>query len=130
MITNFKITAAVITILIIITSVICVYVYVDRLNDKITDLNVTITEQKNEIQYLNCQIESLEKNAESFRETINITNDYISNIEKAREEEINTKQEVYQEIINDPAAKEWYEQSIPTNLVNVLLRDSNGGMCY
>ena len=130
MITKIKIIVTIVAILIIITSVICVYVYVDRLNDKITDLNITITEQKNEIQSLNCQVESLEKNVESFRETISITNDYITNLEKIREEEINTKQEVYQEIINDPVAKEWYDEEIPSSLIDVLLRHSDDGMCY
>lgn len=130
MITKIKIIAAAVIILATIVSIICIYVYINNLNSKITDLNVTIAEQNNEIQALGCQIDVLEKNVESFRETINITNDYINNIERIREDESTIKQEIYQEVINDEEAKNWFEETIPNSLVDVLLRHADDELCY
>lgn len=119
---------AVIALAVIVT-IISVFVYISHLNNKITDLNVTLAEQQNEIQALNCQIDSLEKNVESFRETINITNDYIENIEKVRQEEMTTKQEVYETIVEDPVAKEWYDEPLPNSLLDILMKETNDLTC-
>lgn len=113
----------------VIAAIISVFVYISNLNNKITDLNVTLTEQRNEIQALNCQIESLEKNVESFRETINITNDYIKNIEKIRKEETATKQEVYETIVKDQDAKDWYDEPLPNSLVDIIMNETNDLVC-
>lgn len=125
---KIKIILAAIAVL-IITTIICFFVYVNSLNNKISDLNVTITEQNNQIAALNCQVESLEKNVESFRETLNITNDYIENIEKVRQEEMNAKQEIYETIVEDPAAKEWYDEQLPDALLNILMKETNSLTC-
>lgn len=119
---------AVIALAVIVT-IISVFVYISHLNNKITDLNVTLAEQQNEIQALNCQIDSLEKNVESFRETINITNDYIENIEKVRQEEMTTKQEIYETIVEDPVAKEWYDEPLPNSLLDILMKETNDLTC-
>lgn len=124
-----KLIIAAIIILISVTSVISIFVYISHLNNKITDLSVTIAEQNNQIEALNCQIDSLEKNVESLHETINITNDYISSVEKAREDEMNTKEEVLQTVINDPEAEDWYSEPIPQSLIDVLLRESDSMVC-
>ena len=113
----------------VIAAIISVFVYISHLNSEITDLNVTLTEQRNEIQALNCQIESLEKNVESFRETINITNDYIKNIEKVRQEEITTKQEVYDTIVKDQVAKDWYNERLPNSLVDIIMNETSDLVC-
>ena len=113
----------------VIAAIISVFVYINNLSNKVTDLNVTLTEQRNEIQALNCQIESLEKNVESFRETINITNDYIENIEKIRKEETATKQEVYETIVKDQIAKDWYDEPLPNSLVDVIMNETNNLVC-
>lgn len=126
---KIKLIIAAIVVLTIVVTIISVFVYINRLNNKITDLSVTISEQENEIQALNCQIDSLEKNVESFRETINITNDYISNLEKIREEEANAKQEVFQAVVNDPVAKEWFDEEIPASLLSALIGDNGDGVC-
>lgn len=125
--TKVKLVIAAIIILLTIASVAGILIYIDHLNDRISDLNVTVSEQQNEISSLNCQIESLENNIESFRETINITNEYISNIEKVKEDEINKKEEIYQTIINDDSAKEWYNEEIPASISNLL--HSNDWLC-
>lgn len=113
----------------VIAAIISVFVYISNLNNKITDLNVTLAEQRNEIQALNCQIDSLEKNVESFRETINITNDYIENIEKIRKEETATKQEVYETIVKDQDAKDWYNETLPNSLVDIIMNETNNLVC-
>ena len=113
----------------VIISIISVFVYISHLNSKINDLNVTLAEQRDEIQALNCQIDSLEKNVESFRETINITNDYIENIEKIHQEETTTKQEVYETIVKDQVAKDWYDEPLPNSLVDVIVNETNNLVC-
>ena len=113
----------------VIAAIISVFVYINNLNSKITDLNVTLADQRNEIQALNCKIDSLEKNVESFRETINITNDYIENIEKIRKEETSTKQEVYETIVKDKVAKDWYDESLPNSFVDIIMNETNNLVC-
>ena len=126
---KIKLILAAIIVLVTVVTVISIFVYINNLNNKITDLNVTVAEQQNEIQALNCQIDSLEKNVESFRETINITNDYIENIEKVRQEEMNVKQEVYETIVEDPVAKEWYDEPLPNSLLDILMKETNDLTC-
>lgn len=113
----------------VIAAIISVFVYINNLNNKVTDLNVTLTEQRNEIQALNCQIESLEKNVESFRETISITNDYIENIEKVHQKETTTKQEVYDTIVKDKVAKDWYDERLPNSLVGIIMNETSDLVC-
>ena len=113
----------------VIAAIISVFVYINNLNNKVTDLNVTLTEQRNEIQALNCQIESLEKNVESFRETISITNDYIENIEKVHQKETTTKQEVYGTIVKDQVAKDWYDERLPNSLVDIIMNETSDLVC-
>lgn len=113
----------------VIAAIISVFIYIRHLNNKITDLNVTLADQRNEIKALNCQIESIEKNVESFRETINITNDYIENIEKVRQEETTTKQEVYNTIVKDKVAKDWYDELLPNSLVDIIMNETSDLVC-
>ena len=129
MTSKIKLIVCAIISLAVIISIISVFVYISHLNSKINDLNVTMAEQRNEIKALNCQINSLEKNVESFRETINITNDYIENIEKIRQEETTTKQEVYETIVKDQVAKDWYDEPLPNSLVDVIVNETNNLVC-
>lgn len=129
MTSKIKLIVCAIIALAVIISIISVFVYISHLNNEINDLNVTMAEQRDEIQALNCQIDSLEKNVESFRETINITNDYIENIEKIRQEETTTKQEVYETIVKDQVAKDWYDEPLPNSLVDVIVNETNNLVC-
>ena len=129
MTSKIKLIVCAIIALAVIISIISVFVYISNLNSKITDLNVTLADQRNEIKALNCQIDSLEKNVESFRETINITNDYIENIEKVRQEETTTKQEVYETIVKDKVAKDWYDEPLPNSLVDVIVNETSNLVC-
>lgn len=129
MTSKIKLIVCAIISLAVIISIISVFVYISHLNSKINDLNVTLADQRDEIKALNCQIDSLEKNVESFRETINITNDYIENIEKIRQEETTTKQEVYETIVKDHVAKDWYDEPLPNSLVDVIVNETNNLVC-
>ena len=129
MTSKIKLIVCAIIALAVIISIISVFVYISHLNNEINDLNVTMAEQRDEIQALNCQIDSLEKNVESFRETINITNDYIENIEKIRQEETATKQEVYETIVKDQVAKDWYDEPLHNSLVDIIMNETNNLIC-
>ena len=129
MTSKIKLIIGAVIALAVIAAIVSVFVYINNLNSKITDLNVTLTEQRNEIQALNCQIDSLKNNVESFRETINITNDYIENIEKIRKEETATKQEVYETIVKDKVAKDWYDEPLPNSLVDIIMNETNNLVC-
>ena len=129
MISKIKLIICAIIALAVIAAIISVFVYINNLNNKVTDLNATLADQRNEIQALKCKIESIEKNVESFRETISITNNYIENIEKVHREEITTKQEVYETIVKDPAAKDWYNESLPNSLVGIIMNETSDLVC-
>ena len=129
MTSKIKLIICAIIALAVIAAIISVFVYISNLNNKITDLNVTLADQRNEIQALNCKIDSLEKNVESFRETINIANDYIENVEKIRKEETATKQEVYETIVKDKVAKDWYDESLPNSFVDIIMNETNNLVC-
>lgn len=129
MTSKIKLIICAIIALAVIAAIISVFVYINNLNNKVTDLNATLSDQRNEIQALNCKIESIEKNVESFRETISITNNYIENIEKVHREEITTKQEVYETIVKDPAAKDWYNESLPNSLVGIIMNETSDLVC-
>ena len=129
MISKIKLIICAIIALAVIASIISVFVYINNLNNKVTDLNATLADQRNEIKALNCKIESIEKNVESFRETISITNNYIENIEKVHREEITTKQEVYETIVKDPAAKDWYSEPLPNSLAGIIMNETSDLVC-
>ena len=129
MTSKIKLIICAIIALAVIAAIISVFVYINNLNNKVTDLNATLADQRNEIQALNCKIESIEKNVESFRETISITNNYIENIEKVHREEITTKQEVYETIVKDPAAKDWYNETLPNSLVGINMNETSDLVC-
>ena len=129
MTSKIKLIVCAIIALAVIISIISVFVYISHLNSKINDLNVTLADQRNEIKALNCKIESIEKNVESFRETISITNNYIENIEKVHREEITTKQEVYDTVVKDPVAKDWYNEPLPNSLVGIIMNETSDLVC-
>lgn len=129
MTSKIKLIICAIIALAVIAAIVSVFIYISRLNNEITDLNATLAEQRNEIKALNCQIDSLEKNVESFRETISITNNYIENIEKVRQEEATTKQEVYEAVVKDPVAKDWYDERLPNSFVDIIMNETNSLVC-
>lgn len=120
-----KIIIIILTAIAVVTSIICLFVYINNLNKDIKDLNVIISEQNNEIQSLHCQIDSLEKDVDSMHETINITSDFISNLEIIHEEENNLKQNVYQEVLDNEESHDWYNTPIAPGLLELLMSNSD-----
>lgn len=126
---KIKIILIAITIIAVITSIICLFIYIGSLNNDISDLNVIITEQRNEIQSLHCQMDSLEKDVDSMHETINITNDFISNIEIIHETEDSIKEDIYDEVMNNEESQDWYNTPISPGILDILMNNTSGEMC-
>lgn len=124
MISKVKLIAVIVSALIIVASVICLFVYINKLNNKIADLHVTVSEQESQIDQLNCNIQSLEKNLESVYATMNITNEYIDSLKQIHDNETTTKQEIYNEIITNEESKDWYNTPIPDGILSVISDDT------
>lgn len=127
--TNVKIIISVVIVLIAIVGTICIFVYISHLNNKISDLSVTIENQSNEISRLQCNIDSLESEVSTLHETINITNNYISNIEKAKSDEDAVKQAIYEEVISNEETRDWFNEKLPARIINLINDANNDGMC-
>jgi peptidoglycan hydrolase CwlO-like protein len=127
--TNVKIIISVTIVLIAIVGTICIFVYINHLNNKISDLSVTIKNQSNEISRLQCNIDSLESEVSTLHETIDITNNYISNIEKVKSDEDAVKQAIYEEVISDEETKDWFNEKLPAGIINIINDANNDGMC-
>ena len=125
MISKVKLVAVIVSALIIVTSIVCLFVYINKLNNKIADLNVTVSEQESQIDQLNCNIQSLEKNLESVYATMNITNEYIDSLKQIHDNETTTKQEIYNEIITNEESKDWYNTPIPDGILSVISDDTD-----
>ena len=54
---KIKLIAVVVSAFIIITSIVCLFVYINKLNNEIADLNVTVSEQESQIDQLHCNIQ-------------------------------------------------------------------------
>lgn len=126
---KLKIIGLIILLVTIISTIISLFVYINKLNNEITNLNVTITNQEQTITQLNNNIQSLEMNLTAIYNTINITNDYIENIEKVHQKEVIAKQEIYETIVEDPVTKEWYDEQLPNALLNILMKETNSFTC-
>ena len=127
--TKVKVIILAVTALIIIISAVCIFVYINHLNNKISDLSVTIENQSNEISRLQCNIDSLESEVNTLHETIDITNNYISNIEKVKSDEDVVKQAIYEEVISDEETKDWFNEKLPAGIINIINDAANDGMC-
>ena len=125
-----KLIICIVVLVTIVTSVISLFIYINYLNNKITDLNTVIINQSVQIDSLNYQVNSLELNVASFKETIAITNDYLNSVEASRIDEMNTKQSIYETITTDKNANDWYNSEIPQSLLNSLMRNIDDATCY
>lgn len=127
---RIKLIICVVVLVTIVTSVISLFIYINYLNNKITDLNTVIINQSVQIDSLNYQVNSLELNVASFKETIAITNNYLNSVEASRIDEMNTKQSIYETITTDKNANDWYNSEIPQSLLNSLMRNIDDATCY
>lgn len=126
---KLKIIGIIILLVIIISTIISLFVYINKLNNEITNLNVTITNQEQTITQLNNNIQSLEMNLTAIYNTINITNDYIDQLSQLYSKESTIKQEIYNEVIKDENTSNWYNATVPDSIINILLSHDDGIMC-
>ena len=124
-----KIIIAVIVVLIIVVSVTGLFVYINHLNNKISDLNVTIDEQSHVIETLQNEVDSLNTNLIVYHETLNTISDYIENVEKLKSNDSAVKQAIYEEVISNPESMEWFNEKLPDNIASIINDRAADGMC-
>lgn len=124
-----QIIALLIVLVIIVTSVICVYVYIGHLNSTIAEMSTTIANQANEIDSLKCSIDSLNKEIESLDNVIAVTDDYITSINQIKDEDSSIKQEIYEQVINNEEVKDWFSETLPDDLLSIINSDAYIGLC-
>lgn len=125
---NYKI--IVISIVTILVAGLITYIYIDSLNDKISDLKVELSDKDNTINNLTRNIELLNTQVESLSNTITITDDYIGEIAEIRSEEDVIKNAIYEEVLNDETdeIKNWLNERLPDNIITII-NDGNKRMC-
>lgn len=112
-----------------IASVIGVYIYINNLNKTVSDLNVIIAEQKNEIDMLKCNIDTLNNEVKSLGRVVDVTDDYITSIKQINNEDASVKQAIYEQVISNEEVKDWFSESLPDDLLFILNNDANFWVC-
>lgn len=114
----------------LVVSYIVVYIYINNLKSKVDNLNNTVVEQSKQIEQLNKNIDLMRININSYKNTISITDDYISSINKINSDELAIKNAINNEIVNneDNSIKEWLNEKIPDNLIRII-NDNTNRMC-
>ena len=122
--------------LIVLLLTIGAYFYVSCLNNKILELETTISNKNDEIHNLNteidtlkCNIESLKKEVSSLHSTINVTSNYLEKVENVYTNEDALKQTIYEEVISNEEAKDWFSEKLPNDLIDLLNTSYLNGMC-
>lgn len=123
--TKIKIIVTVIVSLIIVVSVICLFVYINHLNNKINELEITTIEQAHTIDVLQNNINTLNTNLNTYHETLNTVSDYIESIEQFKSNDSAVKQAIYEEVISNPESMDWFNEKLPDNIVQILLENSS-----
>lgn len=127
--TKVKIIIAVIIVLISIASVVGLFVYINHLNNKISDLNVTVDEQSHIIETLQNEVDSLNTNLIVYHETLSTISDYIENVEKLKSNDSAIKQAIYEEVISNPESMEWFNEKLPDHIVSIINDRAADRMC-
>ena len=114
----------------LVVTYIVVYIYINNLKSKVDNLNNTVVEQSKQIEQLNKNIDLMRININSYKNTISITDDYISSINKINSDELAIKNAINNEIVNneDNSIKEWLNEKIPDNLIHII-NDNTNRMC-
>ncbi len=114
----------------LVVTYIVVYIYINNLKSKVDNLNNTVVEQSKQIEQLNKNIDLMRININSYKNTISITDDYISSINKINSDELAIKNAINNEIVNneDSSIKEWLNEKIPDNLIHII-NDNTNRMC-
>ena len=114
----------------LVATYIVVYIYINNLKSKVDNLNNTVVEQSKQIEQLNKNIDLMRININSYKNTISITDGYISSINKINSDELAIKNAINNEIVNDEdnSIKEWLNEKIPDNLIHII-NDNTNRMC-
>lgn len=114
----------------LVITYIVVYIYINNLKSKVDNLNNTVVEQSKQIEQLNKNIDLMRININSYKNTISITDDYISSINKINSDELAIKNAINNEIVNNEnnSIKEWLNEKIPDNLIHII-NDNTNRMC-
>lgn len=114
----------------LVVTYIVVYIYINNLKSKVDNLNNTVVEQSKQIEQLNKNIDLMRININSYKNTISITDDYISSINKINSDELAIKNAINNEIVNNEnnSIKEWLNEKIPDNLIHII-NDNTNRMC-
>lgn len=112
-----------------ITFVVSLFVYVNSLNSKIEKLNEVVNNQANTIKMLELNLESANKNICSLNSTLDVTSNLVHAIKNAYDDSEYVKDRIFKEIANNPVTNEWYNESIPTSIVELLNADKFTRVC-
>ena len=112
-----------------ITFVVSLFVYVNSLNSKIENLNEVVNNQANTIKMLELNLESANKNICSLNSTLDVTSNLVRAIKNAYDDSEYVKDRIFKEIANNPVTNEWYNESIPTSIVELLNADKFTRVC-
>ena len=112
-----------------ITFVVSLFVYVNSLNSKIENLNDVVNNQANTIKMLELNLESANKNICSLNSTLDVTSNLVHDIKNAYDDSEYVKDRIFKEIANNPVTNEWYNESIPTSIVELLNADKFTRVC-
>lgn len=127
--TKIKIIITVIISLIIVVSVICLFVYINHLNNKINELEITTIEQAHTIEVLQNNINTLNINLNTYHETLNTVSDYIESIEQFKSNDSAVKQAIYEEVLSNPESMDWFNEKLPDNIISTINDRAADGMC-
>ena len=112
-----------------ITFVVSLFVYVNSLNSKIENLNEVVNNQANTIKMLELNLESANKSICSLNSTLDVTSNLVHAIKNAYDDSEYVKDRIFKEIANNPVTNEWYNESIPTSIVELLNADKFTRVC-
>ena len=127
--TKIKIIITVIISLIIVVSVICLFVYINHLNNKISELETTTIEQAHIIEVLQNNINTLNTNLNTYHETLNTVSDYIESIEQFKSNDSVVKQAIYEEVLSNPESMDWFNEKLPDAIISTINDRAADGMC-
>ena len=127
--TKVKIIIAVVIVLVLIVFTAGLFIYINHLNNKITELETVTVEQSHTIETLQSNINELNSNLESYYATLITISDYMSDVEKLKSNESAIKQAVYEEVISNPDSLEWFNERLPENISSIINDRAADGMC-
>ena len=126
---KIKLIIAAVVSLIIVVSIAGLFIYINSLNSKISELEANSVEQMHTIETLQNDIDSLNTSIAVYHETLNTVSDYIENLEKLKLNDSAVKQAIYEEVISNPETMEWFNEKIPDNLISTINDRAANGMC-